>query len=131
MFTLTRSDVQGMILTTELENGRIHRQLVGVCSTRYAEDDDDECLVETLGIATEMRKRNLGKRLLLASIARTDASYCSLNVRCSNVAATGLYLSIGFTVDEVVPDYYENPSEDAFRMVMPEETLLQIKTMSI
>jgi ribosomal protein S18 acetylase RimI-like enzyme len=120
------SHIEGLILVTPQPNGRQHRQLVGVCATR-TDDDEEECVVETLGISPDFRKKNLGKRLLLSSLAKTDAQFCSLHVRCSNVSATGLYLSVGFQVMDVVSDYYENPNEDAFFMVLSEEKLDNIK----
>eukprot|EP01122_Echinamoeba_exundans_P004353 TRINITY_DN14386_c0_g1_i1.p1 TRINITY_DN14386_c0_g1~~TRINITY_DN14386_c0_g1_i1.p1 ORF type:complete len:188 (+),score=26.00 TRINITY_DN14386_c0_g1_i1:219-782(+) len=121
------SYIEGMVLVTPQPNGQQHRQLVGVCSIR-TDDDEDECVVETLGIAKEFRKKNLGKRLLLSCLAKMVANFCTLHVRCSNASATGLYLSLGFQITEIVAEYYENPAEDAFLMVLSEEKLDDIKS---
>jgi ribosomal-protein-alanine N-acetyltransferase len=73
--------------------------------------------LEILQIATQpaKRRRGLSRRLLDAVLTEAAAAGCTaafLEVRSSNVAARGLYLSAGFAPCGVRRGYYATPSAD-------------------
>ena len=75
-----------------------------------------ECEVENLVVALEMRRRGVGKLLLrdLITLARKEgATTIFLEVRETNEAAEALYNRLGFTVSGRRKTYYHNPDEDA------------------
>ena len=70
---------------------------------------------ETL-IDPDRRRAGHGARLLAAvmqAAAREGATAATLEVRRSNRAALALYERMGFRVEAVRVDYYEQPREDA------------------
>jgi ribosomal-protein-alanine N-acetyltransferase len=62
------------------------------------------------GVATRLTER------FLSAFQRHGIKRVSLEVRCSNEPAIGLYESMGFERDEVLEEYYTD-DEDAYRMV--------------
>jgi ribosomal-protein-alanine N-acetyltransferase len=76
----------------------------------------DELHINSLAVEESWRRRGLAVRLLRAVIADTVAAgarSATLEVRRSNVAARGLYEGLGFRVEAVRRDYYQQPREDA------------------
>lgn len=67
--------------------------------------------ITTIGIAPEHRRRRLASSLMEtveAGFRRRDARIVRLEVRCSNVSAQKLYLSLGYSVTQRLPKYYSN-----------------------
>lgn len=81
---------------------------------------DYEAEIHLIYVRSDDRRRGYG-RLLMASFLRTldesgvRSSY--LEVRESNRAARFLYYSMGFTLQGVRKNYYQDPSEDGLVMV--------------
>lgn len=76
----------------------------------------DELHINSLAVAPERRREGWGGRLVravLQAAATEGVASATLEVRRSNVAAQRLYLSCGFAIEAVRPDYYEHPTEDA------------------
>jgi [ribosomal protein S18]-alanine N-acetyltransferase len=85
----------------------------GFLVARYA---GSEWEIENLVVAQSSRRQGLGKLLVTELLARAWVSggeFVFLEVRESNVAARGLYESIGFTTAGRRRGYYANPVEDA------------------
>jgi len=76
----------------------------------------DELHINSLAVDTAWRRRGLARRLL-AEVFRDSiaagARSATLEVRNSNTAARALYESLGFRVEAVRRDYYQEPREDA------------------
>ncbi|MCC7007809.1 MAG: tRNA (adenosine(37)-N6)-threonylcarbamoyltransferase complex dimerization subunit type 1 TsaB [Acidobacteria bacterium] len=76
----------------------------------------DELHINSLAVDASRRRRGLARRLLthvLAEAADAGASAATLEVRTSNEAARRLYEGLGFVVEGVRRDYYQDPREDA------------------
>lgn len=75
-----------------------------------------EVHINSLAIAPAVRRQGHARRLLrevFRSAAREGAHAATLEVRRSNTAAVALYTALGFAVEGVRRDYYEQPREDA------------------
>lgn len=76
----------------------------------------DELHINTVAVATELRRRGLATRLIrhvLADAAASGARRATLEVRQSNAAARRMYGRLGFTERGVRPRYYSQPDDDA------------------
>lgn len=76
----------------------------------------DELHINSVAVDPAMRRRGVGKTLLrrvLEIEAGSGARAATLEVRESNRAGRALYESLGFRVEGVRRDYYQNPREDA------------------
>jgi tRNA threonylcarbamoyl adenosine modification protein YeaZ/ribosomal-protein-alanine acetyltransferase len=76
----------------------------------------DELHINSLAVEEALRRRGLARRLLqhvLADARRSGAKSATLEVRQSNHAARLLYEGLGFHVEGVRRDYYQDPREDA------------------
>jgi ribosomal-protein-alanine acetyltransferase/tRNA threonylcarbamoyl adenosine modification protein YeaZ len=76
----------------------------------------DELHINSLAVDVARRREGLARRLLqhvLAEAAEAGATAATLEVRRSNAAARGLYEGLGFTVEGIRRDYYQDPREDA------------------
>jgi ribosomal-protein-alanine N-acetyltransferase len=76
----------------------------------------DELHINTIAVASEFRRRGLGRTLMrhvLGQVAAEGIRRATLEVRRSNEAARRLYESLGFTLAGVRPGYYTQPEEDA------------------
>jgi len=75
--------------------------------------------VISVGVAPEWRRRGVGK-ILMADIERgftkRDATIARLEVRTDNQVAQQLYLKLGYTITQQLPNYYAN-GDDALVMV--------------
>lgn len=75
-----------------------------------------EVHINSLAIDPDARRHGHATQLLrevFRSAAAEGAHAATLEVRRSNTAAVGLYTALGFTVEGVRRDYYEQPREDA------------------
>jgi ribosomal-protein-alanine N-acetyltransferase len=76
----------------------------------------DELHINSLAVEGAWRRRGLARRLMHAvfqDAAAGGAHSATLEVRQSNVAARLLYEHLGFAVEGVRRDYYQEPREDA------------------
>ena len=91
------------------ERGRI----VGYCACWVI---FDELHINSLAVDPEERRRGLASQLLRAVHAEAvtaGATKATLEVRRSNEPALALYAHLGYAVEAVRKDYYEQPREDA------------------
>lgn len=76
----------------------------------------DELHINSLAVDVAWRRRGLARRLL-ADVFRDSiaagARSATLEVRQSNTPARALYESLGFHVEAIRRDYYQEPREDA------------------
>jgi tRNA threonylcarbamoyl adenosine modification protein YeaZ/ribosomal-protein-alanine acetyltransferase len=76
----------------------------------------DELHINSLAVDVARRRQGLARRLLLAVLAEAvdaGAKAATLEVRRSNTAARALYEGLGFSIEGVRRDYYQDPREDA------------------
>jgi len=105
---LENTDV-ARLFVARLADGR----LVGYCACWAV---FDELQVNSLAVAEDWRRRGIGRRVMAFAIQETAAEgvrSATLEVRRSNEAARRLYESLGFRVEAIRRDYYQNPREDA------------------
>ncbi|ROQ91023.1 ribosomal protein S18-alanine N-acetyltransferase [Desulfosoma caldarium] len=92
------------------------RRIVGyICVWLVA----DEVQIFNLAVDPALRRRGIGRRLLLAALqhaCQRNARVALLEVRRSNYAAQQLYLSLGFRPCGVRPNYYDGLREPAVLM---------------
>jgi len=75
-----------------------------------------ELHINSLAISPAARRQGHARHLLrevFVSAVREGAEAATLEVRRSNTAAVALYAALGFAVEGVRKDYYEQPQEDA------------------
>lgn len=92
---------------------RVPGRLLGFCACWLVAG---ELHINSLATAPDERRRGYARRLLsevFAMAVAEGAQAATLEVRRSNRPAVALYESLGFTVEGVRPDYYEQPREDA------------------
>ena len=76
----------------------------------------DELHINSLAVDVSRRREGLARRLLLHVLheaIQAGATAATLEVRRSNTAARALYEGLGFAVEGVRRDYYQEPREDA------------------
>lgn len=76
----------------------------------------DELHINSLAVAPARRRQGLATALLRAvfrEVGTEGVTKATLEVRRSNAAALGLYAALGFAVEGVRKDYYQQPREDA------------------
>jgi ribosomal-protein-alanine N-acetyltransferase len=76
----------------------------------------DELHINSLAVDPSHRRQGVARALLSAVFAEAVASgarSATLEVRRSNDAARALYEGLGFAVEAIRRDYYQNPREDA------------------
>lgn len=79
----------------------------------------DEVQIFNLAVDPAVRRRGVGRRLLLAALdkaCKRNARVAFLEVRRSNRAAQQLYQSVGFRPSGLRPNYYEGIKEPALLM---------------
>ena len=79
----------------------------------------DEVQIFNLAVDPAVRRRGVGRRLLLAALHKActrNARVAFLEVRRSNRAAQQLYESVGFRPSGMRPNYYEGIKEPAVLM---------------
>jgi tRNA threonylcarbamoyl adenosine modification protein YeaZ/ribosomal-protein-alanine acetyltransferase len=76
----------------------------------------DELHINSLAVDVSRRRQGLARELLafvLEDAIRDGVTSATLEVRASNVAARRLYEKLGFKVEGIRRDYYQDPREDA------------------
>jgi tRNA threonylcarbamoyl adenosine modification protein YeaZ/ribosomal-protein-alanine acetyltransferase len=76
----------------------------------------DELHINSLAVEVDRRRQGVARALLrrvMRDAAASGARSATLEVRQSNQAARGLYEGLGFKVEAVRRDYYQEPREDA------------------
>ena len=79
----------------------------------------DEGYITNIAVTSSKRREGIGKALLenLDNVANSlSLSFISLEVRQSNTSAINLYTKMGYSVDGIRPNFYENPRENAIIM---------------
>ncbi len=79
----------------------------------------DEAYITNVAVTEKCRRCGIGRDLVSSAFenaAKNKASFISLEVRLSNMAAVSLYKSLGFETDGVRPNFYRDPDEDALIM---------------
>ena len=117
----------GPSLVMEMASGRLGRfeglydpsqaSLVGMIGGWVL---DHEAEIHLLYIRSSDRRKGYGRKLLSSYLAALDASGVRssyLEVRESNKVARFLYYSMGFKLQGVRKNYYQNPTEDGLVMV--------------
>lgn len=92
---------------------RIGTQVVGYCACWVI---FDELHINSIAIDPDQRRRGLGRQLLrgvVQDVMTAGVTMATLEVRRSNGPALALYERLGFVVEAVRKDYYEQPREDA------------------
>ncbi|MCP4632705.1 MAG: ribosomal protein S18-alanine N-acetyltransferase [candidate division Zixibacteria bacterium] len=82
---------------------------------------EDEFQIANFAIAKEFQKKGLGTELIkfiLQEAEKAGCGYCYLEVRTGNKPAISLYKKFGFKIVNIMINYYQNPPEDAFIMIM-------------
>ena len=88
-------------------------ELVGYCACWVV---FDELHINSLATDPGRRRKGLARHLLkhvLSEAQAEGATSATLEVRASNIAARRLYEGLGFSVEAVRRDYYQQPREDA------------------
>jgi ribosomal-protein-alanine N-acetyltransferase len=91
----------------------------------------DELHINSLAVDEAWRRQGLARRLLetvFQDAVAGGALSATLEVRQSNVAARLLYEHLGFHVEGVRRDYYQEPREDA--LVLWHRTLATFETLA-
>lgn len=76
----------------------------------------EELHINSLAVAPDQRRKGYARRLLdsvFQAVIPEGVTAATLEVRRSNAAALGLYEGLGFQVEGVRADYYQEPREDA------------------
>ena len=79
----------------------------------------DCCEILNICVSPDMRRKGLGKALLLKAEKEAIDKGCKgvyLELRKSNLQAKSLYVSNGYAFDCIRKNYYKNPEEDAVLM---------------
>ena len=79
----------------------------------------DEAFVENVCVTETARRQGVGRALVERAIENckaNGASFLSLEVRRSNLAAIGLYTAFDFEIEGTRKKYYSDPEEDALIM---------------
>ncbi len=104
-----RENPVARLYVLEAERG----QLLGFCAGWIVAG---ELHINSLAIPPVARRQGYARLLLqrvFAAAVQEGAEAATLEVRRSNTAAVALYTALGFAVEGVRKDYYEQPQEDA------------------
>ena len=88
----------------------------------------DELHINSLAVDIAWRRRGLARTLLgevFGDCVRAGAHSATLEVRRSNAAAQALYEGLGFHVEAVRREYYQEPREDA--LILWHRSLARLK----
>ena len=89
---------------------------VGICGCR---DLSGEGEISNVSVAAAYRRQGIASALLtqiLEEGKRRGIQAYTLEVRCSNRSAIGLYQSFGFQLEGIRKNFYEKPREDGLIM---------------
>ena len=81
----------------------------------------DEAYLTNIAVSPDHRRLGIGKKLLsriLETCREMDVTSVTLEVRVSNEVAISLYRSFGFRPVGKRINYYRNPTEDAYIMLL-------------
>lgn len=79
----------------------------------------EQSQITTIGVDKQYQRQGIGKALMQAMIDFAIFNNCevmSLEVRVSNHKAISLYESLGFEIQAIRKDYYQDNHEDAYLM---------------
>lgn len=79
----------------------------------------EEGHITNVAVDPEYRRRHIGETLMKVLIRETEklgVEKWTLEVRRSNSGAISMYENLGFKVEGIRPEYYENNGEDALIM---------------
>jgi ribosomal-protein-alanine N-acetyltransferase len=111
---LRETDVARLyVLEEEAEPGCADARLLAYCACWVI---FDELHINSLAVAPEARRKGYARRLLdhvFQDVVSEGVTAATLEVRRSNTAALALYDRLGFQVEGVRANYYQNPREDA------------------
>ena len=107
--------------TVEKENFRYFvaeedGEILGYCGFLYVLDEAE---IPNVCVKTSARKQGVGKKMmtvLIEEAAKLELEVLYLEVRESNVAARHLYETLGFTINGIRKNFYEQPTENAVLM---------------
>lgn len=92
------------------------QRVVGLCGCREVAGEGE---ISNVSVYPEYRRQGIGADLLQAVLAegeRRGITAFTLEVRCSNRAAIGLYESFGFEAEGCRKGFYDKPKEDGLIM---------------
>ncbi len=93
-------------------------ELLGYCGMYCAADEGE---ITNVAVGEACRGSGVGRRLMeqILSEAR-EVGICNviLEVRLSNAVAIHLYESLGFSIQGIRKNFYENPREDGYVMTL-------------
>ncbi len=93
-------------------------EIVGYCGMYCAADEGE---ITNVAVAPKARRHGVGKQLMehfLREAKDAGARQVILEVRISNEAAIHLYERFGFTIRGTRKDFYDEPREDAYVMIL-------------
>ncbi len=102
-----------IFLVAELEG-----EIVGYCGMYCAADEGE---ITNVAVTSRVRRHGIGKQLMerfLMEAKDAGARQVILEVRVSNRAAIHLYERFGFTIQGTRKDFYDEPREDAYVMIL-------------
>jgi ribosomal-protein-alanine N-acetyltransferase len=111
---LRETDVARLyVLEEDSEPGAAEPRLLAYCACWVI---FDELHINSLAVAPDVRRKGYARRLLdhvFQEVVPEGVTSATLEVRRSNTAALALYDRLGFQVEGVRTNYYQNPREDA------------------
>ena len=93
-------------------------RIVGYCGMYCAADEGE---ITNVAVAPKARRCGVGRRLrerFLGEARSAGARQVILEVRVSNEAAIRLYEKFGFTIRGTRRNFYDDPQEDAYVMIL-------------
>ena len=75
-------------------------------------------VILSFAIDVNYRRKGWGQKILKTFLNQCLNPSISLHVRIFNFHAQHLYKKMGFRVIEEIPNYYNNPDENAFTMIL-------------
>jgi ribosomal-protein-alanine N-acetyltransferase len=110
---LRETDVARLYVLEEEADGGAQTRLLAYCACWVI---FDELHINSLAVAPDARRKGHARRLLdyvFQDVVSAGVTAATLEVRRSNAAALALYNRLGFQVEGVRANYYQNPREDA------------------
>lgn len=98
------------------EDSETEQRVIGLCGCREVAGEGE---ISNVSVHPEYRRQGIGTELLQAVLAageRRGITDFTLEVRCSNQAAIGLYETFGFVTEGCRKGFYDKPREDGFVM---------------
>lgn len=111
LFFNTNQPIQGFALAAFNQ-----KECVAVGAIMFAQEHGELLMI---GVNPSYQRQKIGQLLLEELINYTKQQNIQrifLEVRASNQAAIALYKKVGFIINRIRKDYYDNPQEDAWEM---------------